>query len=193
MRELGADYADALGQHRRVVREAFGRRGGIEVDTQGDAFFFAFAGAEDAVAAALEAQEGLSDGPVRVRMGLHTGEPLLAEGGYVGMDVHQGGEPRRGARSANHRASAKARVPVPSSAISACITVRHFDEPVRLYQVNDGEFEPVRSLNVTNSPASPLIGREQEVGDIAGLTSTSRLVTLTGAGGCGKTRLALQV
>ncbi len=196
LRELGADYADALVQHRRVVREAFGRRGGIEVDTQGDAFFFAFAGAEDAVAAALEAQEGLSDGPVRVRMGLHTGEPLLAEGGYVGMDVHQGARIAAAAHGAQIIASAKARAAAGAEFRDLGMhRLKDFDEPVRLYQVNDGEFPPVRSLNVTNlpSPASPLIGREQEVGDVAGLTSTSRLVTLTGAGGCGKTRLALQV
>ena len=196
LRELGADYADALVQHRRVVREAFGRRGGIEVDTQGDAFFFAFAGAKDAVAAALEAQEGLSGGPVRVRMGLHTGEPLLAEGGYVGMDVHQGARIAAAAHGAQIIASARARAAAGAEFRDLGMhRLKDFDEPVRLYQVNEGEFPPVRSLNVTNlpSPASPLIGREQEVGDVAGLTSTSRLVTLTGAGGCGKTRLALQV
>src|SRR5213596_3297090 len=89
LHELGDDYADALAEHRRVLREAFARHGGVEVDTQGDAFFVAFARASDALAAAREAQAGLDGGPVRVRMGVHTGEPLLTDEGYVGLDVHR--------------------------------------------------------------------------------------------------------
>jgi len=89
LHELGDDYADELAEHRRVLREAFGRHGGVEVDTQGDAFFVAFARAADALEAAREAQAGL-DGPIRVRMGVHTGEPLVTEEGYVGLDVHRG-------------------------------------------------------------------------------------------------------
>src|SRR5881392_2133900 len=76
LHELGDAYADALAEHRRVLREAFARHGGVEVDTQGDAFFVAFARASDALAAAREAQSAL-DGEIRVRMGVHTGEPLL--------------------------------------------------------------------------------------------------------------------
>src|SRR5947199_4098154 len=76
LQELGDAYADALAEHRRVLRDAFGRHGGVEVDTQGDAFFVVFSRASDALAAASEAQAGL-DGPIRVRMGVHTGEPLL--------------------------------------------------------------------------------------------------------------------
>src|SRR5947208_16133227 len=76
LQELGNDYADALAEHRRVLREAFARHGGVEVDTQGDAFFVAFARAKDALAAAAEGQKALGGRPVRVRMGLHTGEPL---------------------------------------------------------------------------------------------------------------------
>src|SRR5437763_2178242 len=88
LHELGDAYADALTEHRRVLREAFARHGGVEVDTQGDAFFVAFARASDALAAAGEAQSAL-DGRVRVRMGVHTGEPLLTDDGYVGIDVHR--------------------------------------------------------------------------------------------------------
>jgi len=78
LHELGTDaYAQALAEHRRVLRAAFAAHGGVEVDTQGDALFVAFASAPDAVAAARAAQEALASGPVRVRIGLHTGEPRL--------------------------------------------------------------------------------------------------------------------
>src|SRR5450759_896777 len=88
-RELGARYGDALLEHRRLLREAFQRHDGVEVDTQGDAFFYAFSKATDAVVAAQEGQAALAVGEVRVRMGLHTGEPLLTDEGYVGLDVHR--------------------------------------------------------------------------------------------------------
>ena len=90
LEELGANgYAAALSAHRHALREAFGRHGGVEVDTQGDAFFVAFPTAPGALAAAAEAQEALSAGPVSVRMGVHTGTPLLANEGYVGVVVHR--------------------------------------------------------------------------------------------------------
>src|SRR5204862_439975 len=76
LQELGDAYADALAEHRRVLREAFASHGGVEVDTQGDAFFVAFGRASDALAAAAQAQQAL-DGPIKVRIGLHTGEPLV--------------------------------------------------------------------------------------------------------------------
>jgi class 3 adenylate cyclase len=94
LQELGdAGYAQASGDHRRIVREAFGARGGSEVDTQGDAFFFSFPRARDAAAAAVDAQRMLRDhawpngSTLRVRMGLHTGEPQVGEEGYLGLDV----------------------------------------------------------------------------------------------------------
>src|SRR6266571_6562874 len=86
LHELGDAYADVLAEHRRLLRDAVAPHGGVEIDTQGDAFFFAFARARDAAAAAAAAQEALSSGRVGVRMGLHTGEPLLTEDGYVGID-----------------------------------------------------------------------------------------------------------
>src|SRR6266516_1665788 len=89
LHELGDDYADALAEHRRVLREAFERHAGVEVDTQGDAFFVAFGRATEALAAASEGQEALFTGPIRVRMGIHTGEPLATDEGYVGIDVHR--------------------------------------------------------------------------------------------------------
>src|SRR5207249_7816494 len=90
LHDLGATgYAAALTEHRRTLREAFGRHGGVEVDTQGDAFFVAFPTAPGALAAAAEAQEALAGGPIRVRMGLHTGTPLLTGQEYFGVDVHR--------------------------------------------------------------------------------------------------------
>src|ERR671922_1611640 len=82
LQELGERYAEVLEEHRRCLREAFERHGGVEVDTQGDAFFVAFAKASDALAAAAAGQDALGAGPIRVRMGLHTGEPLVTEEGY---------------------------------------------------------------------------------------------------------------
>jgi class 3 adenylate cyclase len=93
LKRLGDQYAELISDHRRIVRETFGAHGGIEIDAQGDAFFFAFARARDAAAAAVEAQRAHAehswpDGEhVRVRMGLHTGEPALGDEGYLGLDV----------------------------------------------------------------------------------------------------------
>ena len=98
VRELGDAYAEVLAEHRRVLREAWQQHEGVEVDTQGDAFFVAFGRASDAVAAAADGQLALAGGPVRVRMGLHTGEPLQTDEGYAGIDVH------RAARIASCRA-----------------------------------------------------------------------------------------
>ena len=96
LERLGAErFAEALAVHRRVLREAFARHGGYEVDEEGDAFLVAFQAAAEAVAAAGEAQQGLAsvewphEGGLKVRMGVHTGEPLPAPPKYVGMDVHR--------------------------------------------------------------------------------------------------------
>src|SRR5437016_10290395 len=90
LHELGAAaYAAALTEHRRILREAFGAHGGVEVDTQGDAFFVVFPTAPGALAAAAAALDGLSTSPIRVRMGMHTGSPHVGEEGYVGIDVHR--------------------------------------------------------------------------------------------------------
>src|ERR671937_2919025 len=90
LRELGDGYGEALHEHRRRLRAAFAEHEGVEVDTQGDAFFVAFARASNAVAAAADCQRALAGGPIRVRMGLHTGEPRLTDEGHVGLDVHKG-------------------------------------------------------------------------------------------------------
>jgi class 3 adenylate cyclase len=95
LERLGERYADALAEHRRLIRDAFTARGGQEIDTQGDAFFYCFERARDAVAAAVAGQRSLAanewpDGTaLRVRMSLHTGEPIVGEEGYIGIDVHR--------------------------------------------------------------------------------------------------------
>src|ERR671922_2004076 len=90
LHELGAEaYAEALAEHRRVIREACAAEGGVEVDTQGDAFFFAFPTAPSALAAAGALTRALADGSIRVRVGVHTGTPIVTAEGYVGRDVHR--------------------------------------------------------------------------------------------------------
>jgi predicted ATPase len=198
LHELGDAYAGALAEHRRVLREVFARHGGVEVDTQGDAFFVAFARAKDALAAAAEGQAALEPGPIRVRMGLHTGEPLVTEEGYVGIDVH------RAARIAASGYGGQTVVSQTTFDLAGSDGLRDLGEhrmkdlsaPERIFQLGDGEFPPLKTLYQTNLPvpATPFLGRERElaeVGDTLG-RSDVRLLTLTGAGGSGKTRLALQ-
>jgi predicted ATPase/class 3 adenylate cyclase len=198
LHELGDDYADALAEHRRVLREAFDRHGGVEVDTQGDAFFVAFARAKDALAAAAEGQAALESGPIRVRMGLHTGEPLVTEEGYVGIDVH------RAARIAAAGHGGQTVVSQTTFDLAGSDGLRALGEhrlkdlsaPERIFQLGGGEFPPLKTLYQTNLPvpATPFLGRERELGEVGEALTRSdvRLLTLTGAGGSGKTRLALQ-
>ena len=93
LKRLGERYGEVIAEHRRIVRETFGAHGGVEIDTQGDSFFYAFARARDAVAAAVDVQRAHADHAwadgerVGVRMGLHTGEPALGAEGYLGVDV----------------------------------------------------------------------------------------------------------
>jgi predicted ATPase len=198
LRELGDAYAAALADHRRVLREAFARHDGVEVDTQGDAFFVAFARAKDALAAAADGQEALEPGPIRVRIGLHTGEPIVTDEGYVGIDIH------RAARiaAAGHGGQIVVSQTTYDLAGSDGLhdlgdhRLKDLSAPERLYQLGEGEFPPLKTLYQTNLPvpATPFLGRKRELAEVGELLSREevRLVTLTGAGGSGKTRLALQ-
>ena len=198
LHELGDAYAEALAEHRRTLREAFQRHGGVEVDTQGDAFFVAFARATDALAAAAGGQEALASGPVKVRMGLHTGEPLVTEEGYVGIDVH------RAARIAAAGHGAQVLVSQTTRDLAGTNDLVDLGEhrlkdlsaPERLYQLGSAEFPRLKTLYQTNLPvpATPFLGRERELAQLGELLERPevRLLTLTGAGGSGKTRLALQ-
>jgi predicted ATPase len=192
--ELGAEeYGNALAEHRRVLREAFERHGGVEVDTQGDAFFVAFPTAPGAVAAAREAQEALE---VPVRMGLHTGAPLLTEEGYVGADVHRAARIAATGHGGQLLLSAATKELVEASVADLGEhRLKDFDEPVRIFQLGDGEFPPLKTISSTNlpRPASSFVGREREVAEVVALLRDgARLVTLAGPGGAGKTRLALE-
>ena len=196
--ELGDAYSDVLADHHRRIRDAVGRHGGIEMGNQGDGFAVVFPRAGSAVAAAADAQRSLADGPVRVRMGVHTGEPSLTDEGYVGLAVHQ---------AARIAASGHGGQIVVSETTCALLDgefeLRDLGEhrlkdiagPVRLFQLGRDQFPPLRSLSQGRLPldAPPLLGRKRELGDLLRLLGRerARLVTLTGPGGIGKTSLAI--
>ena len=197
LHELGDRYPDALAEHRRLLRQAFCRHGGTEVDTQGDAFFVAFADARAGVAAAAEAQAALADGPIRVRMGLHTGEPIVWAEGYAGLDVHRGARICASAHGGQVVLSERTRADLGDIGVNdlGAHRLKDLSEPQQLYQLGDGEFPPLKTLHATNLPtqATALVGRERELDEVGTLLREHRLVTLTGPGGSGKTRLALQL
>jgi predicted ATPase len=198
LHELGGDgYSEALARHQALLREAFRRNEGVEVGTQGDSFFVVFERASDAVSAAEEARRALESGPIRVRIGIHTGRPLLTEAGYVGLDVH------RAARIAAAGHGGQILISEAShELLDSAFELRDLGEhrlkdltaPERIYQLGSDEFRPLKSLNQTNLPAQPtaLVGREAELEEVLELVRSHSLVTLSGPGGSGKTRLALQ-
>jgi predicted ATPase len=198
--ELGDGYVHALGHHRRAIRTVCAAHRGVEVDTQGDAFFYAFGDPNAAVAAAAEVQRELADGPLRVRIGIHTGQALLFDEGYVGIDVH------RAARIAACSNGGQVLISEQTcQLLSADAELRDLGRhrlkdlqaAEHIFQLGSADFPPLKSLHQTNLPvpATPFVGRERELAEVRSLIRAGalRLLTLTGAGGSGKTRIALQV
>jgi class 3 adenylate cyclase len=195
LHELGAErYAQMLAEHRQVVRGAVARHGGVEVDTQGDAFFVAFSSASNALAAAEDVRR--AEGPLRVRIGVHSGDAEVTDEGYVGIEVHRAARIAASAHGGQVVVSARTQALVDGTVELVDLglhRLKDLSRPEKLFQLGRGEFPPLRSLNATNLPAQPgpLIGRERELSELAELVRAERVVTLTGAGGSGKTRLAL--
>ncbi len=214
--QLGEQYTHVLSDCRQILRAVFEQWNGNVVDTQGDAFFVVFACATDAVTAAVAAQHALTDhafphgAVVQVRMGLHTGEPQRTSEGYVGLDVHRAAR-IMGAGHGGQVLLSQTTSSLVEQDLQQGVSLRDLGEhrlkdlrrPTRLFQLVisglSASFPPLRTLegfpnNLPIQP-TPFLGREHEVAAIADLLRRQdvRLLTLTGPGGTGKTRLALQV
>lgn len=214
LQRLGDHYAAVLADHHRLLRDAFTTHGGAEIDSAGDGLYYRFTSARAALAAAVEGQRALlgHDWPegatVRVRMGIHTGEPLDAEVGLVGIDVHRtaricdAGHGGQILVSRTTRDLAGRELPAGVSLVDLGVhKLKDLVEPQQLYQVETDDlprnFPPLRLLGgrPTNLPRrlTPFVGRDRELAELQALVASSPLVTLTGPGGVGKTRMALQV
>lgn len=212
---LGPAYADALDGQRAVLREAWGLHNGTEMGTEGDSFYVVFASAGDAVAAAVRAQRELAGFPwpggeqVRVRVGMHTGSPQVHDVAYVGMDVHRAARIAGSAHGGQVVLSA-ATAGLVGGALPAGVSLLdlgwHLFKDIagaeRVFQlVIEGlpaEFAALKSLGAASSlpvPATGLVGRDGELAELVALLGSPgvRLVSLTGPGGSGKTRLAVGV
>ncbi len=213
LQALGDAYAELLETHRGIVRGAASEAGGTEVDTQGDAFFFVFHTPSLAVRAAIAAQRALAAQSwpggvaVRVRMGIHTGEAAVSGGTFVGMDVHRAARVTAAAHGGQVLLSEASRVLVqdklPARAELSDLgyhQLKDLRSPEHLYQLLapglPSVFSPVRSLRAgrVNLPTqvTTFVGRHRELEEVRRLLAETRLLTLTGPGGTGKTRLAIE-
>jgi class 3 adenylate cyclase len=210
---LGSKYGDLLGAHRRLLREAFAERGGVEVDTQGDAFLVAFGDPRDAVLAteqvhaSLAAREAEGHPGLRVRIGVHTGTPSLSDEGYWGPDVHYGARLASAAHGGQTIVSGAtaallggvARFPVSLVSLGEH-GFKDYPAPRAVFQAGSHRvdaFPPIRSLRVPRHRlpvvATSFVGRQEDVHELARLLHGQHpLISLVGAGGSGKTRLALE-
>jgi len=219
VQEIGeAGFNAVLEDHGRLVAGAFDAEGGHRVRMEGDSFFYVFERATSAVAAVVAAQRALAGhvfpvaAPIRVRMGLHTGEARLGStatgADYVGYDVHRAARIASAGHGGQVLLSEPAKLLV-RDALPAGVTIRDLGEhrfkdlgrPEQVFQlVIDGlgaDFPPIRSLNAipNNLPmqVTSFVGREREIAEGVRLFGTARVLTLTGPGGTGKTRLSLQI
>ncbi len=210
---LGDRYGEALSAQRRIVRAAINSFHGREMGTEGDSFFVVFEFAQDALRACVQAQHALQahrwpqETTVRVRMGLHTGEPVRLEEGYVGMDLNRAARIASTAHGgqivlsdATRRQVAPGLPPEMDLLDLGSHRLKDIDEPEHIFQLTGlglpVDFPPLKSLGAQTSlpvPATPLVGRDDELAELrAGVGQVGvRLVTLTGPGGVGKTRLGL--
>ncbi len=187
------------GTGRRCAGRSAGTQG-YEIDNQGDSFFYAFSSAVGAVSAVREAMAALEDGPIKIRVGIHTGEPALDPPKYVGLDVHTAARVMAAGHGGQVVLSQSTRDLLDDSFSLSDLgehRLKDLSSPRRLFQLGAGGFPALKTLNRTNLPvpATAFIGRERELEELAALLADgTRLLTLTltGPGGTGKTRLALQ-
>ena len=214
LRSLGDAWGPILERHREIIRAAIGEQGGEELGTEGDSFFVAFPTASGAIAAVAAAQRGLASErwpegqPVRVRMGVHTGEANRSNDTWVGIDVHRAARIAAAGHGGQMLVSDATRALV-EAVLPAGVTLRDLGThqlkdlslPERLHElVLEGlpsDFPPLMTLDATpnNLPTqlTTFLGREQAIAEVSALLQQHRLLTLTGPGGTGKTRLSLQV
>ena len=190
-------FRELLREHRTIVRSAFATYEGEEVGTEGDSFFATFPSPAAAAAAARAVCSALDGGPIRVRIGIHAGVALGEEGGYIGLDVHRAARIASVAHGGQIVLSDTARAHCTGDLVDLGEhRLKDLSAPVRLFQLGETSFPPLRSLHRTNLPvpSTPFLGRTDALEAVAALLGREdvHLVTLTGPGGMGKTRLALQ-
>jgi len=212
VQDLGSRYPPLLAAHAALLRRAIEGHGGVEVNTEGDAFFAVFTSPTAAIGAAVTAQRDLAtwawpaDGVIRVRMGLHTGEGLLGGDDYVGIDVHRAARVAAAAHGGEILVTEATRATAGDQAGSdvrfhdlGAYRLKDLTEPVRLYRVIASglaeELPPPRARRMGSLPVprTSFVGRRAVLDELHALHSRSRLLVLTGPGGVGKTRLALEL